>query len=69
MKRLSKSWLRILSGLFTNLAAAALAVIIITPNFIPIDSTIKVWALTYDITLGIVLLVVAVKLDEAIKYE
>lgn len=69
MKKLSKSWLRVLSGFFTNLAAGSLGLIILTPNFIPIDSVGKLLPLTYDISLAIVALVTAVKLVEAIKYE
>ena len=38
----TKSWLRVLSGLFTNLAAGSFALVVITPNFIGIDNFIIV---------------------------
>ena len=65
MKRFfSKSWLRILSGLFTNLAATALAVMIILPNFLSDNSSAKSWLLTYNAVMATIFLLLAVRLDE-----
>ena len=66
VKRLftNKSLLRVLSGLFTNLSAAALGLVIFTPNFIPLNTPAGLLSLTYDIVFAIVFLLVAVILDE-----
>lgn len=66
-KLFTKSWMRILSGLFTNLSAGALALVVIAPSFIPLDSFSKFLTLLYDAGIGIIFLVTAVKLDEEIK--
>ena len=59
----SKSWLRVLSGLFTNLAAGAFGLVVVTPNFIGADNLATVLTLTSDILLGIVFIVTAERLD------
>ena len=61
------SLLQVLSGLFTNLAAGAVGLIIFTPNFIPLESYGAKFALTYDTAFAIIFLFVAVKLDELSK--
>lgn len=60
----TKSWLRVLSGLFTNLSAGMLGVVIIAPNFLPLDSPVRFLLLTYDLIFAIVFLIIAVFLDE-----
>lgn len=60
----TKSWLRVLSGLFTNLSAGWFGLIIITPNFWPLNKAENVWVLIYEVVFAIVFLVGAVKLDE-----
>ena len=68
MKKPSNSWLRVLSGLCTNLSAGAIGLILITPSFLPFDSTAFL-SLTYDVGIAILFMLAAVKLDEAIKYD
>ncbi|OGE14625.1 hypothetical protein A3F00_01230 [Candidatus Daviesbacteria bacterium RIFCSPHIGHO2_12_FULL_37_11] len=65
----TKSWLRVLSGLFTNLAAGSFALVVITPNFIGIDNFTTLLTLTSDIVLGIVFITIAERLDKGVSYE
>ena len=68
MKKLfTPSWLRILSGLFTNLSDGMLGVVIIAPNFLPLNSLEDFFLLTYDIVSAIVFLLVAVRFDETLN--
>jgi len=64
---LNKSWLTVLSGLFTNLSAGWLGLIIIAPNFLPLNNIEKLWIFTYEVFFAIVFLVLAVKLDERVR--
>ena len=68
MRRLSLSWLRILTGVFVNFASAWFGLIIITPNFLPLQEITHGGALIVDLIGGIVSIVIAVKLDERINY-
>lgn len=63
----TKSWLRVLSGLCTNLSAGMLGVVIIAPNFLPLNNPAKYLLLTYDSIFAILFLVLAVLLDEKVK--
>lgn len=63
----SKSWFRVLSGLFINLSAGWLGLVIITPNFFPLTGLGSLWVFTYEVFFAILFLVIAVKLDERIK--
>lgn len=66
-KMFTPSWLRILSALFTNLSAGMLGVVIIAPNFLPVNNPENFFLLTYDIVSAIVFLLVAVRFDEALN--
>ena len=63
-KRFSKSWFRVLSGLFTNLSAGWLGLIVITPNFIPLSIPGNKDVLIYEGVFGILSLVTAIMFDE-----
>ncbi len=66
-KFFSRSWLKALSGLFVNLAAAWFAVAFITPNFSDPTEPAGFAVLGVDILLGFTFLVSTVKLEEVLE--
>lgn len=65
--KLSNSWLRVLSGLATNMSAGAFGLVIVFPNVLSITKQENFLILTGNLIVGILLLLVAVRLDEKIK--
>jgi len=61
--------LRVLSGLFINLAAAWLTAAALTPNFVALNKPFNLIVLTYDIFGATVFLILAAKIEEKLGYE
>jgi len=59
--------LRVLSGLFVNLAAAWLTAAALTPNFVALNKPFNLIVLTYDTFGATVFLVLATKVEERLE--
>lgn len=59
----TKSWLRVLSGLLTNLAAAWFGVAFITPILANVSPPLFIFTLTKEIIFGTMFLLAAVKIE------
>lgn len=68
MPELSLPWLRVLSGLFVNLAAGWFGTIFITSLFFSQPSLTSTILLTRNLILGIVSLLTAVKIEEKLSW-
>ena len=60
----SKAKLRVLSGLFTNLAAGWVGAVFIFPNFSDLSSLVNKLVLTYNALAAIVSILIAFWLEE-----
>jgi hypothetical protein len=67
LMKLSKPWLKALSGLSINLAAGWLAAVVIVPNFAGLTKPGALWILTYDLLAAILFLLLTVKLEEFLE--
>lgn len=65
--KLSNSWLRVLSSLSTNMSAGAFGLVVISPSILNLTKQENFFILTGNLIVGILLLLVAVRLDENIK--
>jgi len=65
--KLSNSWLRVLSGLSTNMSAGAFGLVVVFPNILNLTKQENFFILTGNLLVGILLLLVAVRLDEKVK--
>jgi len=67
MKFSFKSYIKALSGLSINLSAAWFGLAVVTPNFAALSRLETLIALTKDIGLGILFLLLTIRLEEELK--
>ncbi len=65
-KKDKKAFMKALTALSGNLAAGYFGLVLIAPNFLPLNNVINVLVLTYDFVLGIVFLWITYKLERSL---
>lgn len=67
MIKLPRPWLKALSSLSINISAAWFGVVIIAPNFLPLEGLKSLLLLTADVSAGILFLIVTVRLERRLE--